>query len=99
MHKYGRLLMNQWKIANPKMVEELDDPEGYFAAMGDRAADQVLEVEGQILSRDETYRTSDSYLDRIRVARSARMQAEEIVLSQYRPPSSMEPEENEDDYV
>ncbi|MGQ4535206.1 hypothetical protein ACUH9Y_08950 [Dermabacteraceae bacterium P13115] len=99
MNRYGRLLMSQWKIANPEMVANLEDAEAYFSELGERAMREIGELETRLLHSGQEYAKAEGYLEMIRAHRNARMQAEEIVLSQHQPPSDMEPEEDEDNYV
>lgn len=94
MNKYGNLLQQQWTTADPTYVSSLSDPTTHFAEMGERVQDEVQEL---LPSLEGTDQPGETYLQKVGRLNAARLQAEEIVLAEYQPPSqSPEPDEPED---
>lgn len=93
MNKYGNLLQQQWTTADPTYVSSLSDPTTHFAEMGERVQDEVQEL---LPSLEGTDQPGETYLQKVGRLNAARLQAEEIVLAEYQPPSqSPEPDEPE----
>lgn len=85
MNKYGKQLQQQWTAADPTYVNSLSDPTAHFAQMGERVQDEVLEL---LPSLEGTDPAGESYLQKVGRLNAARLQAEEIVLAEYQPPSA-----------
>lgn len=91
MNKYGNLLQQQWTAADPTYVSSQSDPTTHFAQMGERVQDEVQEL---LPSLEGTDQPGETYLQKVGRLNAARQQAEEIVLSEYQPPS-VTPEQDE----
>lgn len=96
MNRYGTMLKDQWTQADPEMVASLEDPETYFSQLGEQAAERVADLSLNLVGPDKP---GEEYLEKVGRLNMARLQAEEIVLSELQPPSYLdadEPEEPED---
>lgn len=87
MNRYARDLMRQWQEANPRFVQSLTDPRAHFEQMGRQAEEEIFELLPSLEGRDVP---GETYLQKVGRLQAARAQAEEMILSEYRPPSSME---------
>lgn len=93
MNKYARMLHKQWQTADPKFVESLPDPTAHFTQLGEQVSEEVLEL---LPSLEGTDPAGETYLQKVGRLNAARLQAEEIVLAEYQPPTdSPEPDEPE----
>lgn len=85
MNKYGAMLRRQWEIADPRFVESLDDPTEHFSQMGEQVQNEIIELQPTLEGTDPA---GETYLQKVGRLNAARLQAEEIVLAEYQPPSS-----------
>lgn len=94
MNEYGRQAMNHWQQWFPQEYQQIEDPKAHFAALGEQAADQILQIEDEIV-RSGT--PSEEYLDEVGRRNMARMTAREIVMSELlpAPPDEEEPDDPE----
>lgn len=94
MNRYGTQLMEQWQAADPQFVTSLPDPRAHFEQMGRQVEEEILEI---LPSLEGTDTPGETYLQKVGRLQAARTQAEEMILSEYQPPSdSPEPDEPED---
>lgn len=94
MNKYGQLLRRQWGIADPRFVESLDDPTEHFSQLGEQVQNEISEL---LPTLEGTDPAGETYLQKVGRLNAARLQAEEIVLAEYQPPSnSSDPSQTED---
>lgn len=84
MNRYGKLLQRQWEIANPTFVQSLESPEQHFANLGEQVQEQVLAMLPALEGADPA---GETYLQKVARLQAARSQAEEVVLSDFQPPS------------
>lgn len=84
MNKYGQLLRRQWESADPRFVESLSDPTEHFSRLGEQVQDEILELASSLEGRDPA---GETYLQKVGRLNAVRLQAEEIVLAEYQPPS------------
>lgn len=84
MNKYGTMLQRQWTLANPSFVQSLSDPRGHFTEMGEQVQAEIQEILPQLQGVDPV---GERYLEKVGRINAALLQAEEIVLEQYQPPS------------
>lgn len=93
MNKYAAMLQRQWEIADPRFVQSLDDPTEHFSQLGEQVQNEILEL---LPSLEGTDPVGETYLKKVARLSAAKLQAEEIVLAEYQPPSdSPEPDEPE----
>ena len=79
MNRYGQLARDHWQAHRPAALATLDDPEDYFARLGQVAESQVRELAEEILGRRRPGENLVPFLAR---AGQARRQAEEMVLAE-----------------
>lgn len=91
MNRYGTMLSQQWEIANPTFVQSLSNPEEHFTQMGEQVESEIQELLPSLEGSDPA---GETYLQKVGRLNAARLQAEEIVLAEYQPPSDS-PEEDE----
>lgn len=84
MNKYGQMLHRQWQSADPRFVKSLSDPTEHFSQMGEQVQEEVLEL---LPSLEGTDPVGETYLQKVGRLNAAKMQAEEIVLAEYQPPT------------
>ncbi|MGP5364455.1 TnpV protein [Brachybacterium tyrofermentans] len=85
MNKYAAMLRRQWEIADPTFVTSLDDPTEHFSQMGEQVQNEISEL---LPSLEGTDPAGESYLQKVGRLNAAKSQAEEIVLTEYQPPSN-----------
>lgn len=94
MNRYGTQLMEQWKAADPQFVSSLSDPKAHFEQMGRQVEEEISELLPTLEGSDQP---GETYLQKVGRLQAARTQAEEMILSEYAPPSdSREADEPED---
>lgn len=84
MNRYGTQLMRQWQTADPRFVESLSDPSSHFEQIGRQVEAEIFEILPSLEGKDSP---GETYLEKVGRLQAARAQAEEIILSEYRPPS------------
>lgn len=84
MNKYAARLKQQWLEANPTFVQELENPDQYFRQMGEQVQEQVLALKLALAGKDSP---DEPYLQKMGRLNAATMQAEQIVLQDFQPPS------------
>jgi hypothetical protein len=77
MNSYGAMAMRHWRTHLPERFAQLNQPETFFAEMGERAASQIRELEVSLAGTDTR---GEQYLEKLGRLTNARMRAEEIVL-------------------
>ena len=93
MNKYGKFAQDTWKMTAPTQYALIPDPDEWFRKLGEEAMNQVGELQYQIAGPDPE---GETYLQKVGRLSAAKLQAEEIVLAEYQPPSdSPEPDEPE----
>lgn len=83
MNRYGQMAWQHWTTYLPNRLAQLQDPETFFADLGEQADEEIEELatslERQHAEQDPP---GDSYLTRARQLSNARMTAESTVLRQ-----------------
>ena len=82
MNSYGKQLQSHWERYAPQQYAELTDPETYFTELGERVEAEVVETQRRL---EATMESNLTYSERASQMRAVRMQAQELVLSEYRP--------------
>jgi hypothetical protein len=78
MNQYGRRAMQHWQEWLPDKLQELDNPEEFFTALGDQAEEEIDQLSTQL---DNQYPDRDQagYQDRVAQLSTARRMAENQV--------------------
>lgn len=79
MNRYARMAQRQWTAAAPGRVETLPDPAGFFADLGETLMAEVSALAATLAGPDPK---DESYLTKVARLRTARREAEEIVMRQ-----------------
>ncbi len=77
MNHYGSIAQRHWARWLPRRYAMIDNPDNFFADLGDRASDRIAELADQFAGDPPP---GEGYLDRVGRLGQARRQAEEIVL-------------------
>ncbi|WP_043807147.1 hypothetical protein [Paenarthrobacter aurescens] len=96
MNKYGRQAQEAWKTASPTRYSQIQNPDEFFANLGEQAQEQVDELQVKIAGPDPK---GEGYLEKVGRLNAARNQAEEIVRYDLLSPPETEGEDEEDEYV
>jgi len=78
MNSYGRRAQSHWKITDPDRYEAIRDPETFFGQLGEQAELQVQEMAASLAGPDQP---GEEYLQKVGRLNMARLQAEEVVLT------------------
>lgn len=85
MNKYAAMLRRQWETADPTFVQSLDDPTEHFSQLGEQVQNEISEL---LPTLEGTDPAGETYLRKVGRLNAARLQAEELVLTEYQPPSN-----------
>jgi len=77
MNQYGAMARRHWARWLPQQYAAIEDPDSFFADLGERASDRIAELEIGFAGDPPP---GEGYLDRVGRLGQARRQAEEIVL-------------------
>jgi hypothetical protein len=92
------MAMRHWRTHLPERFAQLNEPETFFAEMGERAAAQVEELQVSLAGKDTP---GEEYLAKVGRLTNARMRAEEIVLREevlLAPPETAEEDYTDEDW-
>jgi hypothetical protein len=84
MNRYGRQAHDYWRTLLPARYAQLDDPVGYFTAVGEEMARQITTLSLSLAGDDPG---DEGFLEKVGRLRMARLQAEEQVIRDTLPPS------------
>ena len=87
MNSFGQQVQQHWKTWLPTRYSEIENPETFFAQVGEQIAEQVLEQSGDLMRM--------SYLDRVGRLNAIEKSARESVLSEWLLEPETSPDENE----
>ena len=76
--KYGDLAKRHWTRTDPARVQAMTDPEAFFRELGEQVETQVQEVMLSLAGPDQP---GEQYLQKVGRLNMARLQAEEVVLT------------------
>jgi hypothetical protein len=79
MNKYGELAREHWARTDPARYAAIEDPETFFAALGEQAESQIQELAQRLAGPDQP---GEEYLQKVGRLNMARLQAEEAVLGE-----------------
>jgi len=78
MNKYGNLAMKHWQETDPTRYDAIPNPMELFSTLGEQVQAQVLEVSDKLAGTDPP---GEQYMEKVGRLNMARMQAEELVLT------------------
>lgn len=87
MNKYGAMAMGHWKRWLPTRFQMLEDPEMFFAELGDEISEKVVVLMDELAGEGSA---TEGFLERAGRLGMARFRAEEIIL---RETALLEPED------
>ena len=77
MNRYGAQAQRHWQTHLPQRYRQIEDPENYFAELGEQISDQIEATARQIAGPDPA---NEGYLDKVSRLNMARHSAEAQVL-------------------
>lgn len=78
-NQYGALAQKHWRTWLPERYATIPDPASFFSQLGTEVSDRIASVELDLLDPDDP---AEGHLTRVGRRRMARLQAEELVLSE-----------------
>ncbi len=97
MNTYGKFAQEAWKTTAPAEYALIPDPDQWFEALGEEAAQRVGELMMELAGPDPA---GETYLEKVGRLNASKMQAEEIVRTEMLTPEQsvqQEPEEDEEE--
>lgn len=99
MNRYGRLAMEHWQQVDPARLAALEDPTAFFTTLGEQIEERVQELQEHLAGQDSP---GETYLEKVGRLNAARLQAEEMALSELvwlRTPAEPDPPSATDEYL
>jgi hypothetical protein len=93
MNRYGEAARLYWQRCLPDQYARIEDPESWFAALGEYAAQMIDELADEAAGDDPP---GEGYLDKVVRLTAARKQAEQEIMSDLRPAPAPDAGEDED---
>lgn len=94
MNTYGKFAQEAWRTTAPAEYALIPDPDQWFEALGEEAAQRVGELMMELAGPDPV---GETYLEKVGRLNAAKMQAEEIVRAEMLTPDPSVQEEPEED--
>ena len=97
MNTYGKFAQEAWRTTAPAEYALIPDPQAWFEALGEEAAQRVGELMMELAGPDPV---GETYLEKVGRLNASKMQAEEIVRAEMLTPDpsvQQEPEEDEEE--
>lgn len=95
MNRYGHSVRRHWELWLPVLYARIDDPDSWFAALGEYAAQGIDELADEVAGDDPP---GEGYLGKVARLTAAREQAEQAVLRDLCPvPVPDEDDEDDED--
>ena len=94
MNTYGKFAQEAWKTTAPAEYALIPDPEAWFEALGEEAAQRVGELMMELAGPDPV---GETYLEKVGRLNASKMQAEEIVRAEMLTPDPSVQEEPEEE--
>ena len=94
MNTYGKFAQETWRTTAPTEYALIPDPDQWFEALGEEAAQRVGELMMELAGSDPV---GESYLEKVGRLNAAKMQAEEIVRAEMLTPDPAVQEEPEEE--
>jgi hypothetical protein len=80
MNRYGELLMNQLKTADPSRFRQIPDPESFFEQRGEELESEIQTLTAALAGAD---RPGETYLEKVARLTTARTNAESDLTREY----------------
>ncbi len=80
MNRYGRMAHDHWKATNPGRFAQILNPQTFFSSLGQTVESQVQDLQLQLAGPDPA--TQETTLQKVGRLNMARLQAEEVVLTE-----------------
>ena len=94
MNTYGKFAQEAWRTTAPAEYALIPDPDQWFEALGEEAAQRVGELMMELAGPDPM---GETYLEKVGRLNAAKMQAEEIVRAEMLTPDPSVQEEPEEE--
>lgn len=94
MNTYGKFAQEAWKTTVPAEYALIPDPDQWFEALGEEAAQRVGELMMELAGPDPV---GETYLEKVGRLNASKMQAEEIVRAEMLTPDPSVQEEPEEE--
>ena len=94
MNTYGKFAQEAWKTTAPAEYALIPDPDQWFEALGEEAAQRVGELMMELAGPDPV---GETYLEKVGRLNASKMQAEEIVRAEMLTPDPSVQEEPEEE--
>lgn len=94
MNTYGKFAQEAWRTTAPAEYALIPDPEAWFEALGEEAAQRVGELMMELAGPDPV---GETYLEKVGRLNASKMQAEEIVRAEMLTPDPSVQEEPEEE--
>jgi len=82
MNRYGEAVRQYWQRCLPGQYARIEDPESWFAALGEYAEQMIDELAWETAGDDPP---GEGYLDKVARLAAARKHAEQEIMSDLRP--------------
>lgn len=82
MNRYGQMAMDHWKTWLPARYSLLEDPQAYFASLGEQVEEMILEQVAALEAANADRMAGMDYLTRVGTLNALQSQAEEPVLAE-----------------
>lgn len=77
MNRYGILAREHWTTHAPSRVNQLENPDEFFTALGEQVSERVTSLTAIL---EQEHQPSPNYLDQVGRLTAIRQQAEEVAL-------------------
>lgn len=94
MNRYGETARRYWEEFMPDQYARIEDPQSWFAALGEYAALMIDELADELAGDDLP---DEGYLGKVIRLAAARKRAEQVVVASLRPRQSHSPCDSDDD--
>ncbi|MEB2528718.1 TnpV protein [Kocuria rosea] len=94
MNTYGKFAQEAWRATAPTEYALIPDPDQWFEALGEEAAQRVGELMMELAGPDPM---GETYLEKVGRLNASKMQAEEIVRAEMLTPDPSVQEEPEEE--
>jgi len=82
MNRYGAQAQRHWQTHLPQRYRQIEDPESFFAELGDQISQQIESTARQLAGPDPA---NERYLDKVGRLNMARLSAEAQVIREMLP--------------
>ncbi|MDO5368159.1 TnpV protein [Kocuria sp.] len=94
MNTYGKFAQEAWRTTAPAEYALIPDPDQWFEALGEEAAQRVGELMMELAGPDPV---GETYLEKVGRLNASKMQAEEIVRAEMLTPEQSVQQESEEE--